>query len=239
MSKLETIRQALETNPEVTIIDYVNYPNLDGRWNGSDMVGHVSGKKLLGHGRDDLIDYCAHIVLYFVSPKNGLFTAEELDEFLKGLIPEGLEPRLVLTSGRPEEKYVKSKKRDVRPDNWEEIYRYQNDNAYGWVLRFGRIYFAERVGLSRTIQKDIGNDEEFSKALGERIIIGEEPIWGRTIDVGDTKDLERVISIILFPSEAVARDILHIHGGGKYGANHGYRGIPWNYLNTYKPQPLR
>ncbi|MBI2660174.1 hypothetical protein HYX07_03355 [Candidatus Woesearchaeota archaeon] len=232
MSKLQTLRQALETNPEVTIIDYVDYPNLDGRWNGQD-VGHISGKKILGYTRDSYIEGRAHIVQYFVSPKNGLFTAEELDEFLKGLIPEGLKPNYMVTSSRPKERYGKYKNRDGHPDNWFEICDYHNDTN-GGRLRFGRLYFTERVGLRRTIQKDIGNDEEFSKALGERIIIGEEPVWGRTIELGDAIDLERVISITLFPSEVVAKDILH--GGGRYGGQFKQHGIPWSYLSTYAPQ---
>ena len=69
MSKLTIVRQSLETNPEVVITKVFEksyLPGRDGFW--------------------------SHTMDFFVAPKNGLYTAEELQKFMMGLVPEGLQP---------------------------------------------------------------------------------------------------------------------------------------------------
>lgn len=91
MSKLRTVREWLETNPEVIIAKVLENNYLPGRKN------------------------CfSHTVDFWVAPKNGLYTAEELQGFMMGLVPDGLQP---------------THKNDFR-QYWED-----------GDLNFGRLYF--------------------------------------------------------------------------------------------------
>lgn len=77
MSKLRTVRTALETNPDVVIVhvsdekNFQNLPENPKRWESR---------------------LFTHLVEFFVASRQGLYTADELQTFMEGLVP-GLEPK--------------------------------------------------------------------------------------------------------------------------------------------------
>jgi len=117
MSKLEIVRKALETNPLVVIVntETINYlPDRQG--------------------------YFCHTVDYWVAPKNGLYTADELQAFMVGLVP------------------------DLTPTQKDNFRQDTKDSD----LSFGKLYFDEKVGEERRITKRILtlNDNELFGADG-------------------------------------------------------------------------
>lgn len=100
MDELKIIKEALESNPGVVIIDVPEtiYPPEKG---------------------------IIHIVTYYVAPKNGLYTADELQAFMTGLVP-GLEPKYKL--------------------DFEQTAR---------SIKLGRIYFDEKIGEKKTATTEI------------------------------------------------------------------------------------
>lgn len=99
MSKLKTIREALQSNPNVVIID-------------------------LSEKTFPLEKGVVNLVNYFIAPRSGLYTVDELRNFMTNLIP-GLEP---------------THKQDFE----------QGGNS----IRLGRMYFDEKVGEKKqTLQK--------------------------------------------------------------------------------------
>jgi|SRR3989344_4763405 len=73
MSKLTIVRQALERNPDIDVVNVLDSINIQTISYPSDLGGW------------------AHTVIYAVAPKRGLYTAEELQRFMDRLIP-GVEP---------------------------------------------------------------------------------------------------------------------------------------------------
>lgn len=117
MSKLTIVRQALETNPEVVIVnaDVRNYlPDRNG--------------------------FFCHTVSYWVAPKNGLYTADELQTFMMGLVP------------------------DLTPTQKDAFRQYDKNGD----LQFGKLYFDEKVGEERRTTKRILTltDEELLNVAG-------------------------------------------------------------------------
>jgi hypothetical protein len=86
---------------------------------------------------------------YWVAPKDGLYTAEELQDFMMGLVPEGLQPTC------------------------KDDFRQYDKNSY---LSFGKLYFDEKVGEERRITKRILTltDEELLNVAG--FVKGEQTI---------------------------------------------------------------
>ena len=124
MSKLTIVRQALETNPDVTIV------NVDER---------------------DEYGYFSHMVDFWVAPRNGLYTSDELQVFMMRLVPD-LEPTL--------------------KDNF-----IQYSDALK-TLRIGKLYFDEKVdedkvaGISTSTDERLLNVFEFVRFVnGERTIV--------------------------------------------------------------------
>ena len=213
MSKLQNLRQVLETYHEIILIDWEEVINLDGRYHKSVKVGIKSRKNLVHPPLDHNTDFRFHIVKYYISPKDELFKPKELDEFMMSVIPQGLKPTYALTS----------------QSNGEV------DNPAFVGLRFGISYFIEKLGERQKFQRDeILLASAFSRlpltktdyAMGN----SNGFVNGQRIVNGGSIDLERVISIRLFPSEAVGKDILHVHGGEKYKFGGGYSGIRWGAL---------
>ena len=126
MSKLSIVRQALETNPEVIIVDSQERNYLPDR----------SG-------------FFCHTMDYWVAPKDGLYTAEELQDFMMSLVPEGLQPTC------------------------KDDFRQYDKNS---DLEFGKLYFDEKVGEERKITKRILTltDEELFNVAG--FVNGEQTI---------------------------------------------------------------
>src|SRR3989344_8448757 len=118
MSKLTIVRQALERNPDIDVVNVLDSINIQTISYPSDLGGW------------------AHTVIYAVSPKRGLYTAEELQRFMDCLIP-GVEPT-------------------TRDDFREEHEK----------LLFGKLYFDEEIGpVRRTITLEL-SDEELKDADG-------------------------------------------------------------------------
>ena len=115
MSKLTIVRQVLETNPEVVIV------NTDERNHLPDRLG-----------------FC-HTVDYRIAPKNGLYTADELQEFMVSLVPEGLEPTMK-----------------------DDFYQH----GKGGLLNFGKLYFDEKIGEERITRICTLTDEELLNVSG-------------------------------------------------------------------------
>ncbi|MFH1376478.1 MAG: hypothetical protein ABIH25_02480 [Candidatus Woesearchaeota archaeon] len=125
MSKLSIIRQVLKTNPGVVIVDvkdHTSLPNICGA-------------------------YC-HFVDYRVAPKNGLYTLDELQEFMVGLVPN-LQPTIQI---------------DFRQHS-----RLYDENTY---LEFGSLLFEEKVGEARRVTKRVLTltDEELLSFNGNETI---------------------------------------------------------------------
>lgn len=118
MSKLKIVREALETNPDIVIA------NIDIRIHLPNPVG-----------------YFCHTIDYWVAPKKGLYEVDDLQAFMMGLIPRGLEPTSI-------------------------DYFHQYDKKSDLV--FGKLYFDESVGEQRTITKRILTlyDEELFDSEG-------------------------------------------------------------------------
>jgi len=116
MSKLTLIRHTLEKNPNVTIV-------------------HVDEKNYL----PERYMRFSHTVDFWIAPKTGLYTADELQDFMMELVPEGLKPTTV-----------------------------NNFRQYNGDLSFGRLYFDEKIGEERTITKKILtlSDEELLNVAG-------------------------------------------------------------------------
>ena len=134
MSKLSIVKQSLETNPEVVIAKVFENNYLPGR-NG----------------------YWSHTMDFWVAPKNGLYTAEELQEFMMGLVPEGLEP----TSKDDFRKY------DKKSD-----------------LSLGKLYFDEDIGQEKVTRICTLTDEDLLNVSGfvdgQRTIEESRPYQRRT-----------------------------------------------------------
>jgi len=160
MNKLRTVREYLKTNPDVIIV--------------KDFESNFLEKN----------SYCCKYGDYnvdlYVAPKNGLYTAEELQEFMMGLIPDGLMP---------------THKRDFslkRPDITSTRY-----------LQHGYLYFDEEIGKERKIvqrdqiitHEDLMNSEGFFD--GKREICN---------DISKTLMLRTAVKP--FVNEAYALDVL-------------------------------
>lgn len=134
MSKLTIVRQSLETNPEVVIAKVFenNYlPRRNGYWSHT-------------------MDFC-------VAPKNGLYTAEELQEFMMSLVPKGLQPT-------------------CRDD-----FRQYDENS---DLSLGKLYFDEDIGQEKVTRICTLTDEELLNVSGfvngQRTIEESRPYQRRT-----------------------------------------------------------
>ena len=117
MSKLKIVRQALETNPDVVLVNADERNYLPGR----------SG-------------FFCHTVDYWVAPKNGLYTADELQAFMMELVP------------------------NLEPTCKDDFRQYSKNGDLG----FGKLYFDEKVGQGRRITKRILTltDEELLNVAG-------------------------------------------------------------------------
>lgn len=162
MSKFETVKKALETNPEVILVnmDLKNYfPERDG--------------------------YFTQTADIYVAPKQGLFTGDELQEFMEGLIP-GLKPTSV-----------------------DRFHQY-NDS-----LDFGKLYFDEKIGEERVVIKRTHTmtDPEFTSTFDVKDN-GLENVYGLNeqgilvIDTDKTEAHERRTWVRPFPTEKFAKDVL-------------------------------
>ena len=160
MSKLTLIRHTLEENPNVTIVN-------------------VNEKNYSPGEREDFKGYI-HPVDFHVAPKTGLYTADELQEVMVGLVPKGLEPSKVV--------------------NFSQWYG-RGDGLSDLIL--GRLHFNEKVGGERRITKRILtlSDKELSDVIG--FVDGK-----RTIDTDVTEEYSREIVVEPYPNEAFARDFL-------------------------------
>ncbi len=176
MSKLSIIRQALETNPGVVIVNTKkrNY------------LPYSSNRK----------DFFCHIIDYLVAPKKGLYTADELQEFMNRLVP------------------------DLKPTSQIDFRQYDKNSD----LKFGALYFDEKVGRERRITKRIIrlNDEELLNVDG--FVNGE-----KTIDKDVNIDYIRRTSVNPFPNEEFARDYLD-------GKLEIILGVRQGTLKKYQPQ---
>ena len=243
MSKLQTLRQALETNPEVTIIDWVEWFNLVGKYNNKDFgrIGMKSGKRLLKGLIPQYPSGLAHIVQYYIAPKNGIHTVPELDEFMGGLIPEGLKPDFVLhpSQGSGYVHYDGKYNNEMKLE--ECVVRFSDDptgsnTSYGYpVLLFGRLSFTEKIGEGKIDTKTVRyikiEDEEILRKAEEMLTQAEFVNGQKTIDTKDAFDLKRGISIRPYPSEAVGR--YAIYPGNK--SRVGREMIILNDFGGYKP----
>ena len=160
MNKLRTVREYLKTNPDVIIV--------------KDFESNFLEKN----------SYCCKYGDYnvdlYVAPKNGLYTAEELQEFMMGLIPDGLMP---------------THKRDFslkRPDITSTRY-----------LQHGYLYFDEEIGKEREIvQRDqIITHEDLINSEG--FFDGKRKIYN---DLSKTLMLRTAVKP--FVNEAYALDVL-------------------------------
>jgi len=116
MSKLTIVRQALETNPEIVIAKvfekkyFENYVSTTG--------------------------WC-HTLDFFIAPKKGLYTADELQAFMIGLVP------------------------GLAPTAKDEFRQYK-----GGGMDFGKLYFDEAVGKEKITRIGAITDEELKHAAG-------------------------------------------------------------------------
>ena len=128
MSKLSVVRETLEKNPGVVIV-------------------HTDKKVYL----PDKNGFFCHTIDYWVAPKDGLYTAKELQRFMLGLIP------------------------NLPPTSKDDFVQWKKDGE----LQFGKLYFDEKVGEERTITKRILvlTDEELLDAnrfVGGKLIIDKD-----------------------------------------------------------------
>jgi hypothetical protein len=115
MSILKTIRQSLEENPKVVVVKVLE-------------TNYLPHKDPYGW---------AHTVDFMVAPRGrGIYTAEELQEFMMSLVPEGLQP--------------------TSKDNF---FQYSSGS-----LEFGKLYFDEVIGKEKIIGTLF--DEELSNVNG-------------------------------------------------------------------------
>ena len=138
MSKLTIIRQSLETNPEILIAKVFEENYLPER------KGHLS-----------------HTIDFWVAPKNGLYTAVELQAFMMCLIPEELEP--------------------TYKDNFLHLHHDRKSD-----LIFGKLYFDENIGQEKVTRICTLTDEELlntSKFINGQRIIEESQPYQRRIGV--------------------------------------------------------
>ncbi len=172
MSKLTIVRKSLETNPKIIVVHISETIDLPGR----------NGFCLPSDSR--------HYVNYWIAPKNGLYTADELQTFMMGLVP------------------------GLTPTEKEDFIQYDKNSD----LKFGRLYFAEKIGEERRITKRIITltDEMFCVDVIDKDLIKEHmrECFGlvdgkRTIDEEVTKEYMRGIWVSPFPNEAFARDVLN------------------------------
>ena len=144
MSKLTVVRQSLEANPDVVIVhvdDQKYFPNKDGYWSQK--------------------------VDYIVAPRRRLYTADELQEFMMGLVP------------------------DLQPTSVDSF------RQYGNTLRFGLLYFDEKVGEEERVltltAEDLLNSNTSDFVNGKRT---------------STEDLLRRTWVRPYPNKAFARDVI-------------------------------
>jgi len=116
MSKLSIIRKSLEEDPEVVIAKVFERNYLPGR-----------------------IGYWSHTMDFWVAPKNGLYTAGELQEFMLSLVPKGLGPTLI--------------------DNFSQ-------HGEKSVLDFGKLYFDEQIGEEKVTRTCTLTDKELLNVSG-------------------------------------------------------------------------
>jgi hypothetical protein len=115
MSKLSIVRQALETNPEVIIVssEEINYlPDRNG--------------------------FFCHTMDYWVAPKNGLYTAEELQAFMMRLVP------------------------NLEPTCKDDFLQYEKSGN----LELGKLYFDEDVGQEKVTRVCTLTDEQLLNVSG-------------------------------------------------------------------------
>lgn len=134
MSKLTIVRKSLETNPEVVIAKVFekNYlPGRDGYW--------------------------SHTMDFWVVPKNGLYTAKKLQDFMMSLVPEGLEPTSI-----------------------DDFRQYNKKSS----LDLGKLYFDEDIGQEKVTRICTLSDEELLNVSGfvngQRTIEEDRPYQRRT-----------------------------------------------------------
>jgi|SRR3989344_6426080 len=104
---------------------------------------------------------------YIVAPRKGLYTPDELQSFMMSLVPDGLVPTSV--------------------DSFQE---------YGNTLRFGVLYFDEKVG----------KEERTLTLTDDELLNANIPHFGNGKKI--TEDLLRRTWVRPYPNEAFARDVV-------------------------------
>lgn len=170
MSLLKTIEESLESNPEVVMVRSPLY-SLDGRDHTEDL------SSLTENG---LYNYTAN---FFVAPKDGIYTAEGLQEFMIGLIPD-VEPYMVNGFSEPPVKWRKTR-----------------DPAC--FLGLGDIYYRERLGSIKetTLTSIEFEDADLAKLNGFR---------NKHDSRERAYSIDRKIKISPFPNEKIGRNATHI-----------------------------
>lgn len=224
----------METNPEVTILDWIEWFNLGDRDSDYGRIGRKSGKWLIPphSGIDE-----AHVVMYYIAPTNGLYSAPELDEFMMGLVPRELKPSYMLhfNQGSGYVEYRQNPITDGDVDIVEGRHYFTDELPHNRgnepLLIYGELIFKEKVGERKTSTRsiDILTDEELLNLPG--FVNGQ-----RTVDTEGNFDFERGIVIRPFPSEAIGRDTIYPVGNDRLLP---HTDIRLKELRRYQSQPPR
>ncbi len=161
MSKLKQIRTALTANPNVYVVHVED-------------VSHFP-ERLMGFSQT---------VEFVVAPKGGLYSAGELNDFMKGLVPR------------------------LKPN---QVDYFHQGPAY---LEFGRLYFDEKIGeeTTKTVIEikltDIEGLPEMALRGFKTGMNNLEPVLARRLKSEEAYryHLRRTV-VSPFPSEAIAKDL--------------------------------
>jgi hypothetical protein len=170
MSKYETVRKALEGNPEVAIVDLQTKNFFPGR-NG----------------------YFTQTADFWVAPTVGLYNADDLQEFMHGLVP-GLKPTMK-----------------------DAFHQFKNE------LSFGKLYFDEKIGEERAVTQvtHTMTDQEFTNTFdvsgdGLENVYGLNEKGVLVVDSDRTVEHRRRTWVRPFPTATFARDVLEGKVDGEY-----------------------
>ena len=162
MSKIETIKQALENNPNLflRLID--------------------TGTTLLLNKHRTRYDNSeiGHLVLYGLSPKNPIYSIDELQGFMDSLIP----------NLQPDHK----QNFEIIPGHKDPRINYDDSKLY-----FGHLIFHENIGEENSIRRIVLTDEQLQEICIHEKINLEEII---------TKELKRSTHIYVYPSKEILED---------------------------------